>query len=168
MERIDMVGLDIAKSVFQDLAAQSGYKHVVELLLANNAEVEARDIHGGTSLHFAAIMGHRDVAALLITNGADVNARSNTGQTPLHVVALKIEAQGIGRLGTEHKAVAELLLANGADANAKDLNGLTATEWAVRRGHRDIVELLNRAKHTVSTRTTGALPAQLAPIESYR
>ena len=38
----------------------------------------------------------------------------------------------------------ELLLANGANVNAKDIGGLTPLNEAARRGHKDIIELLEK------------------------
>lgn len=70
----------------------NGRKEVVELLLANGANVNAADervIVGGlpdggvTPLHFAAMNGHEDVIRLLLDHGADVNAVSANGWTPV-------------------------------------------------------------------------------------
>ena len=50
-------------------AASYGHKNVVELLLANKAEVNAKDNHGQTPLHVAAAEGHKDVVELLRQHG---------------------------------------------------------------------------------------------------
>ena len=65
-------------------AASEGRKAVAELLLANKAEVNAKDNFGMTPLHWAALLGHKAVVELLLANGADVNAKANNGWTPLH------------------------------------------------------------------------------------
>jgi ankyrin repeat protein len=65
---------------------------VAELLLANKAEVNARDNNGATPLHYAAIGSHKDVVELLLANKAAVNARDKDGRTPLNYAVLK----GIG------------------------------------------------------------------------
>jgi ankyrin repeat protein len=49
--------------------ALRGHKDVVELLLANKADVNAKDAHGKTPLFFAAIHDHVDVAELLRQHG---------------------------------------------------------------------------------------------------
>ena len=55
----------------------------VKLLIANNAELNAKDLRGLTPLHRAAVLGLKEIAALLITEGADVNAKDRNGETPL-------------------------------------------------------------------------------------
>jgi cytohesin len=59
-------------------AARKGHKDVVELLLANKADVNARDNHGSTPLFEAACLGHLDVAGLLLANKAEVSATDPT------------------------------------------------------------------------------------------
>ena len=72
------------------VAAGSGQKEIAELLIAEGADVNAKDTKfGGTPLYFAANGGHKEIAELLIANGADVNAKSESknglfkGRTPL-------------------------------------------------------------------------------------
>jgi ankyrin repeat protein len=91
-----------------------GHKDVAELLLANQAEVNAKDNYGGTPLHAAAVGGYKDVVELLLANKAGVNAKNNDGWTPLHEAAM-----------SGQKDVAELLLANQADVNARNNKGET-------------------------------------------
>jgi hypothetical protein len=62
-------------------------KDVAELLLANHADVSAKDNYGDTPLHMAALDGHKDVVELLLANGADVNVQNKRGETPLHKAA---------------------------------------------------------------------------------
>ena len=44
---------------------------MVELLLANKADINAKDKGGTTPLRVAAFAGHKDVVALLLANKAD-------------------------------------------------------------------------------------------------
>ena len=85
-----------------------GYTDISDLLLANKADVNARDRDGNSPLHFAAFNDHKDIADLLLAKGAAVNAKTDKGVTPLHWAAMK-----------GHKDVVELLLANTADVNAQ-------------------------------------------------
>ncbi len=111
-------------------AAAHGRKGVVALLLANNADVNAKDKRGWTPLHIAVSYGWLtfqtvDVVALLLANKADVNARSTHGWTPLHVAAAHRHLSGALPV-----SVAELLLANNADINARDNRGWTPSRVA--------------------------------------
>jgi ankyrin repeat protein len=111
------------------LAAQYNQLEVVELLIAEGADVNAKeDIYGRTPLFWAATKeGHKEIAEILITKGADVNVKSGDEETtPLHQAALY-----------GHKEIAELLIANGADVNAKNDDGWTPLKFAVALKHRD-------------------------------
>ena len=64
-------------------ATWNGHKEVAELLLANGADVSAKNKFGFTPLHNAAMRGHKEIAKLLIAEGADVNAKTKDNTTPL-------------------------------------------------------------------------------------
>ena len=112
-------------------AARAGDKAKIEALLAQGADVNAKDNYGRPPLHWAVLWKRKDVAELLLAKGADVNAKKNGGNT-----ALNSAAYG------GHKDVVELLLAKGADVNAKGSHDFTALNTAAYEGHKDVVELL--------------------------
>ena len=65
-------------------ATANGHKEIAELLIAEGADVNAKDDKKGwTPLLIAAVAGHKETAELLIAKGADVNAKAVTGETPL-------------------------------------------------------------------------------------
>ena len=64
-------------------AADKGNIDEVKRLIAQGANVNAKDKHTVTALHWAADQGHTAVVELLIAEGADVNAKSKDGSTPL-------------------------------------------------------------------------------------
>ena len=123
------------------LCSTRGQKNMVELLLANKAEVNARGSHGETPLHLATIKGQKDVVELLLANNARINARDNSNWTPLHCAA----ADG-------QKDVAELLLAKGADINARNSDGVAPLHLAALNGYKDVAETLLANKAGVNAR----------------
>ena len=120
------------------IAANFGAKFVPELLLANGASISARDIAGNTPLHAATDSPDvsKDLLELLIAKGADVQARNKAGQTPLHRVSM------IRRRDKRVELTAEVLLAHGAEVDAKDKSGNTPFHFAVKNGHRKLIDLL--------------------------
>ena len=66
------------------IAAIKGNKEAVGMLLAHDAQINAKDNTGNTPLNLAAKYGNKDVAQLLITNGAVANLamEDNFGNCP--------------------------------------------------------------------------------------
>ena len=64
-------------------AARFGQSQVAELLIAEGADVNAKNVVGQTPLHWAAMAGHKEIIELLIAVGAEVNAKTKRGETPL-------------------------------------------------------------------------------------
>lgn len=94
--------------------ARENMARVARMLIANGADVNARDhIHGNTLLHEAPDV---DTARVLIEAGAELNIRNKDGQTPLML--------------TLDEDVARLLVAEGADISIRDKNGKTALDLA--------------------------------------
>lgn len=78
-------------------AARHGQTSVVQRLLNEGAEIDAREHMGRTALHVATMGNHRDTAELLIARGADVNARDRWGVTPLRRMELLKEVHSWNR-----------------------------------------------------------------------
>ena len=145
-------------------AAQRGEWGVVRALVAQGADVTARQGDGATALHWAAYRDEREVADLLIGAGAGVNAANDLGVTPLWAacengsaaVALRLLDAGAdpnaallsgetplmtaARVGAAD--VVSRLLAAGADVGATGGRGQTALMWAVSQRHPAVVEAL--------------------------
>jgi ankyrin repeat protein len=125
-------------------------RDVADLLLANKAEVNAKNLNGTTPLHVAASMGHKEIAESLLAHKADVNARDKDGLTPLGVAVQCGEiwdSSTVGpsqRLIWDFKGVVELLLTHGADVNATNNQGETPLHLAVAKGSTQMAALLRQ------------------------
>ncbi|MDX5462100.1 MAG: ankyrin repeat domain-containing protein [Wolbachia endosymbiont of Tetragnatha montana] len=106
------------------MVVEDDREDVVELLLKNGANVNARDKNGMDSLCRAAVKGHYEVVELLLKNGANVNARDKNGLTPLCWAA-----KG------GHDKVVKLLL-------EREVESFGALVLALRYGHSEVVNLL--------------------------
>ncbi len=158
------------------LAAISGNFDIVQLLLKNGADVNAKaaavDYPGETPLHATAFSGHTQIAELLLANGADIDAPSQFGYTPLYrsielghqAMAEYLIKKGANMVArgpngesmlhviatTRHVTIAELLITGGADINAKDNSGFTPLDHA-QGGDPKMIETLEQhgAKCTI-------------------
>ena len=88
-------------------AAFWGYTEIVELLINNEVDVNAKDKYGCTPLHDAAEYSHLEIAEMLINRAPDMNALDINGDTPLDLAngetADLIRKHG-GKTGEELKA----------------------------------------------------------------
>ncbi|CAK0828047.1 unnamed protein product, partial [Prorocentrum cordatum] len=64
-------------------AAAAGRADMIRRLIADGANVNAKDYDGRGALHIAAAYGHQDIVQELLDLNADVRHRDNFGNTPL-------------------------------------------------------------------------------------
>jgi ankyrin repeat protein len=64
-----------------------GHKAVIQLLLEQKADVDAKDIIGRRALHITVSEGHKAVIQLLLEQKAAVDAKCSDGETALHLAA---------------------------------------------------------------------------------
>jgi ankyrin repeat protein len=104
----------------------------VRALLAEGADIDARDKHGSTALHWALYdIGHPRVARVLIDAGANVRLINDLGQTPLMLA------------GSDEDMVRRLL-----KVGANPLTGSARrSAWteAVKRGDEAVLKRFRRA-----------------------
>jgi len=130
-------------------AAEHNHIGMIQYLIKNGAEIEARNLPGDTALHIAVRKGYGTVANLLIGAGADVDARNYSGNSPMH------DALSTG----DGLALSYLLLNAGANPDIRDGDGNTPlhlvaildSETAIARlllNRGALVELRNREGNT--------------------
>ncbi|RDD34702.1 Ankyrin repeat domain protein [Wolbachia endosymbiont of Cylisticus convexus] len=118
------------------LAFKEGMFELVERLISQGVNVNARDQRGFTPLCYSVLSDYQDIAELLLQHRASVDAKSTgaetKGNTPLHFA-----------LGRSSHNMIKLLLQYGADVNARDHTGNSSLHYAASDGsHQDIVKLL--------------------------
>ena len=68
------------------LAAEEGYVEIVNLLLTNEADMNAVDENGNTPLHLAVLNEHISCALALLHDGADNLKENNKKQTAVAMI----------------------------------------------------------------------------------
>ncbi|KAJ6031137.1 Mg2+ transporter protein CorA-like/Zinc transport protein ZntB [Penicillium herquei] len=122
------------------VAIQVGEEEVVNFLLENGANLEAKDVNGNSALHFAvsypktAINLLETLFAQKTTKEKLLEMRNNSGETPYLIAAKTTDDDAVNRLLK--------LLKHGANLNAQDYRGNTALHLAAMDGLEDIAEAL--------------------------
>ncbi|KAF5700851.1 ankyrin repeat domain-containing protein [Fusarium mundagurra] len=106
-------------------------KDLVELLVHNGADINARFHRGQVALHISAKNGNYGITELLISRGADVSMVDDERQTPLNLAAVSGNTE-----------VARQLIDSGADVSHETAHGFTPLSMASGRGHIEFAKLL--------------------------
>ena len=113
------------------LAVQTGGQEIVEFLISQGADINARDSEGNTPLLTALACKKADTARFLIAKGADVKIRNAQDEPPV-ILALM---HGLSEL-------VEPILDSGQDVNERFRGTLTALLMATLSGNKEVVKLL--------------------------
>ena len=165
-------------------AAKRGDKTAVRTLLAQKADVNARQPDGDTALHWAVWREDVELATMLLRAGADANAVNLTGAVPLSMASISGNAAMIELLlkagvdpnaplskykdtalmlaaRTGKQETVRLLLDHGADVNARETwGGTTALMWAASEKHPAVVEMLAAHGADLNARSRIVQPPQ--------
>ena len=80
-----------------------GHKKIAELLIANGADVNLKNMDGNTPLQYAAMAGQTGIAKLLLIKEADLNTKNINDKRPLDV-AIKLNHPETAALLRKHGA----------------------------------------------------------------
>ena len=115
---------------------------LLELTLANGADVRSLDSYNGTGLIRAADRGFTTIVARLLETDIDVDHVNRLGWTAL------LEAIILGNGDAEHVEVVRQLVEAGADVNLADGQGVTPLAHAEDSGYDAMVAILREAGAT--------------------
>jgi ankyrin repeat protein len=112
---------------------------LLELTLANGADVGSLDSYDGTGLIRAADRGYTTIVARLLETDVDVDHVNRLGWTAL------LEAIILGGGDAAHTEVVRQLVEAGADVDLADSQGVTPLAHAEQQKYAEIVEILRDA-----------------------
>ena len=123
------------RTVLHKASGWQGQREIVELLISNGADVNAKRSDGAIPLHYAVYYDRMENVEILLSKGADLNAKDGdqNGATPLHEAAWR-----------SRKEIVDLLISKGADVNDKDNEGQTPLDLAVQHKRTDNIDLLRK------------------------
>ncbi len=144
---------DLNRVPLELLLHNTAYKNNIEackLLIAEGADVNAKDIFDMTSLHHTAYHGNTNICKLLIDNGANVNAKDAYHYTPLHLAA-----KG------GHIETCKLLIERGADIEVTNYRGISPLHSATNLNNTETCKFFIAIGADVNSTESGHLSSTL-------
>ena len=132
-----VLGEDIMDNLFS--AVRDGDLRMITKFLARNVQINDKDLHGRSALHYVVGGCHTEIVKLLLKLGACVNSIDRYCITPLHMASRKNDPE-----------IVKLLLKSGANANIAAYTlltenadeGYTPLHYAVESGSLVVTKLL--------------------------
>ena len=156
------------------------YPEVASVLIANGADLYAKNWRGHLPIHSAAWAGKKEIVKLFLDSGVDVNIKSQTrldnkdNSTPLIYAVYGLSWSEKDKLKKSIELV-ELLINRGANVNAKNADGDTALHRAVAivsshvNEQKELIKLLINHGADVNARNNkGETPLSLAKKSGYQ
>ena len=156
-------------------AVQNKNLQIVEILLANKADPNLRDINERNSIHWAINLSKADADAsneienCLLSSGGDLNAVDSRGRSPLHYAFVKIgdpfNASPIDPIET----VSNIIARAGVKVDTRDEWGNTALSYAAQRGA--VISTLYLLKHGAdidATNKEGNTPLNICLLNGHQ
>lgn len=104
---------NLGKTPILLIIPQDKIQQTYDLLIANHADLNMKDMYGDTILHTAAMLKvNVKMLEKLTSNGADINARNKEGVTPLEIAIQQGDVE-----------TTKLFTTHGANIHTKDTNG---------------------------------------------
>ena len=138
-------------------AAYIGNIDIVQSLISQGYDIEAKNSKGLTALGCAAVNGQTKTAKWLIDNGADMEAMDIGSYTALGCAAVKGQTE-----------IAKLLIDNGADIEARDEGGLTPLIYAATAGSTETTELLISSGANIDMKDNGGWTALMYAVQAVQ
>jgi ankyrin repeat protein len=144
------------------LATEAGIDELARELLAQDVDVDVKDIYGRTPLHCAAAKGYKGMIQILLKNGARIEAQDVAHRKPIRHV---VRGTSSYITGDERIDIIQLLLNEGANVNAADKWDTTPLHDAVNKqedGHAMIRLLIGAGANLQARDSHGYTPFLLA------
>ncbi|PKD43109.1 ankyrin repeat domain-containing protein [Rhodohalobacter barkolensis] len=104
----------------------------LNVLLAEDADINSVDENGNTALMLASRIGNPRMVKIILAHNPNLNLQNDKGYTALMIASEQ---------GQIH--IVEQLMKLGADTSLKNMDGFTAAELAIRNGQPQTADLLN-------------------------
>ena len=106
--------------------------YLLQFIIANGADPNARTIFGFTPLHYACLYNNIDNVCYLLENNADIDAKTMRGLSPIMFACIY----------NEDNSIVLHLLKNGCNVNSKDENKNYPIHYAARYGSLELIHIL--------------------------